>query len=174
MRLHKLVHALTDGGIVTSKLIMASALLALGTPLAAQAPAASTNITRAQVVSELNAAFARVDTNKDGVISVAEANAAQARVAAQAAAEVEKNVEAQFAQLDKDKNGQLSLAEFKAGAPVPKMVPGDQLVKLLDTNKDGKVSAAEFQAQRLRQFDALDTNHDGIVTLQERQAAGAH
>ena len=156
---------------MTKEFVIASALLVLASPATAQAPAASTNITRAQVVSELNAAFGRVDANKDGVITLAEATAAQQRVAAETAAEIAKSAETQFAQLDKDKNGQLSLAEFKAGAPKPRMTSADQLLKLLDANKDGKVSSTEFQAQRLGQFDRVDTNHDGIVTPLERQAA---
>ena len=64
---------------MTRQFIIASVLAAVAAPAAAQAPA---NITRAQVVSDLSAAFGRVDTNKDGFISLAEANAAQQRVAA--------------------------------------------------------------------------------------------
>jgi Ca2+-binding EF-hand superfamily protein len=154
-------------------MMIGTALLALATPAFAQAPAApaNANITRAQVVAELNAAFGRVDTNKDGVITVAEANAAQQRVAAERAKEIEQGVAAQFAKLDKDKNGQLSLAEFKAGSPPVRLAGGEQVLNLLDTNKDGKVTSAEFQAQRLRAFDSVDTNHDGTVTQLERQAA---
>lgn len=154
-------------------IIIGSACLALTAPAFAQAQsnARSANITRAELLAELNAAFARVDANKDGTISLAEANSAQQRVAAERAAEIAKTAAAQFAQLDTDKNGQLSLAEFKAGAPPVRVATGEQILKLLDTNKDGKISAAEFQAQRLHAFDGVDTNHDGIVTPAERQAA---
>ena len=155
---------------MTSKFIIGSALLALATPALAQTQAPA-NITRAQVVSELNAAFGRVDTNKDGFISVAEANAAQQRVGAETAARIAKEAEAQFAQLDVDHNGQLSIAEFKAGAPKPKMLPGTEILKRLDANKDGKISSSEFQAERLGQFDRLDTNHDGTISATEQQAA---
>ena len=146
--------------------------MALAAPALGQAPAARpASITRAQVVGELNAAFGRVDTNKDGSINLAEANAAQQRVGAEAAAQVARNLEAEFAKFDTDKNGQLSLAEFKAAAPKPKMTAGADIVKLLDANKDGKISAAEFQAQRLSQFDRLDINHDGTIDPQEQQGA---
>ena len=158
---------------MTSKFIVGSALLALGAPAVAQAQAPA-NITRAQVVSELNAAFGRVDTNKDGFISVAEADAAQQRVAAETAAKIAKDVEAQFAKLDTDHNGQLSVAEFKAGAPKPHMLPGADILKRLDANKDGKISSSEFQAERLGQFDRLDTNHDGAISVTEQQAARVH
>jgi len=158
------------------RMVMGSALVALAAPALAQAPAAkpqSANVTRAQVVAELNAAFGRVDTNKDGVITVAEANAAQQRVAAERAAEESKILEAQFAKLDTDKNGQISLAELKAAAPPVRTATGQQVLSILDANKDGKVTSAEFQAQRLHAFDSVDTNHDGIVTPVERQAAAA-
>ena len=158
---------------MTKEIIIGSALLALAAPAFAQAQVPG-NITRAQVQTELNAAFGRVDTNKDGVINLAEANAAQQRLLVEQSAQIAKNVEAQFAKLDTDKNGQLSMAEFKAGSPTPKVASGDAILKLLDANKDGKVSAAEFNAQRLAQFDRVDTNRDGIVTQTELQAAAAH
>ena len=51
------------------------------------------------------------------------------------------------------------------------MVPGQEILKRLDSNKDGKISASEFQAERLGQFDRLDTNHDGTISATEQQAA---
>ena len=158
---------------MTRQLIIASALLAIGAPAFAQAPApaAAQNISRTQVVNELNAAFGRVDSNKDGFITTAEANAAQQKVGAERTAEILKDVEAQFRELDTDKNGQLTLSEFRAGAPQPKITPGDQIVKMLDANKDGKISATEVQAERLRAFDRVDATHDGAITVTERQAA---
>ena len=153
---------------MTSKFIIGTALVALASPAFAQAPA---NITRAQVVAELNSAFGRVDTNKDGFISIAEADSAQQRVGAETAAKIAKEVEAQFAKLDVDHNGQLTLAEFRAAAPKPNMLPGADILKRLDANKDGKISATEFQAERLGQFDRLDTNHDGTISVTEQQAA---
>jgi hypothetical protein len=154
--------------------MIGSALIALAAPALAQAPAANAqagNVTRTQIVAELNAAFGRVDTNKDGTITVAEATAAQERVTAERLAEESKFVAARFAKLDTNKNGSLSLAEFKAAAPPIRLPSGQQVVSVLDANKDGMVTAAEFQAQRLRMFDTLDTNHDGTVTQLERQAA---
>ncbi len=155
---------------MTRHLIIASLLAGLAGPAFAQAKAPA-DISRAQVVGELTAAFGRVDTNKDGFISTAEAEAAQQRVGAETAAKIAKDVEAQFAQLDADHNGQLSIAEFKAGAPKPRMLPGAEILKRLDTNHDGKISSAEFQAERLGQFDRLDTNHDGTISATEQQAA---
>jgi len=156
---------------VTSKTIIGTALLALATPALSQAPAAQQNITRAQVQNELTAAFGRVDTNKDGAISVAEANSAQQRTAANAAAEIKKVAQQQFAKLDVDKNGQLSLTEFEAGARKVNVTSGQQIVGVLDAKKDGKVTMNEFQAQRLATFDSIDTNHDGIITPTEGAAA---
>lgn len=137
------------------------------------ATAATGDISRAEVKRELVEAFARADTNKDGSISVAEANAAQQRTADQAAANIAARAQQQFAAIDTDKNGQLSPAEFRAAAGKVNLATGEQIVKLIDTNKDGKVTLAEFEAQRLLQFDRADTNRDGKVTLQERQAATA-
>lgn len=128
-------------------------------------------VTRADLVKELDTSFANIDTNRDGSITTAEADASQQRAAQQAATRSQQVAQQQFNRLDTDRNGQLSLAEFEAGANKPRMVPGQQALNLLDANKDQKVTVAEFRAKRLAQFDALDINRDGTVTPQELQAA---
>lgn len=154
--------------LVAAALAVPSAALAQGQ---AAAPAAAKPVTRAAVVQELDASFARIDTNSDGSISTAEADASQQQASQRLAARIAQQAEQQFAQLDTDKNGQLSLAEFKAAAVKPQVLGGQQVIGLLDSNKDQKVTLAEFRAKRLSQFDALDSNRDGTVTPQEMQAA---
>lgn len=139
----------------------------------AQPAASAKPVARGQLVRELDAAFVRIDSNRDGAILGAEAEAAQQRAEQSAAALSQKRAEQQFAGLDADKNGQLSLAEFKAAAAVPQMARGEAVLGLLDANKDQKVTVEEFRAERLAQFDALDSNRDGMVTAQETQAATA-
>ena len=136
-------------------------------PSAAAAPAP---IARAAVKQELDAAFARIDANRDGTIVQSEAVAAQQRAAQEAAAASQRLAERQFAQLDADKNGYLSVAEFKAGAARPRMAPGQTVLTMLDGNKDNRVTAAEFAARRFAEFDRLDANRDGVISVQEQQA----
>ena len=156
--------------LAAAALLVPAAALAQAQPAQQPAPAAKP-VTRADVVKELDAAFARIDTNRDGAILKAEADAAQQRAAQQGAATSQRVAEQQFAQLDSDKNGQLSLVEFKAAAVRPRIVPGQQAINVLDANKDQKVTLAEFRARRLAQFDTLDADRDGIVVPQEVQAA---
>jgi hypothetical protein len=128
-------------------------------------------ITRAQFLNQLNSAFAAIDTNHDGLLSLAEVQAGQARDLQKAQAAARAKLDAEFRQLDTNHDGQLSLQEFEAIATVHANSTPQQILQQFDANHDGKVSAAEFNAPRLRQFDAADTNHDGVVTPAEAAAA---
>jgi Ca2+-binding EF-hand superfamily protein len=135
----------------------------------AQAPR---QMTRADFTKTLDARFAEMDTNKDGVLSREEIVAAQTRSLQQAAAVQQQRLEAEFKRLDTNNDGQLSIEEFKAAAPpVRPAQTVEQMLAQLDTNKDGRISAQEFRAAPLANFDRLDTNNDGVVSAQELQAA---
>src|SRR5256885_8629802 len=141
----------------------------------AAAPAQQAAPTRAGLIRGLDAAFKTIDTNGDGVVSAAEAQAAEGKVQQQRLAAIRGRVEAEFTKLDTNKDGQLSKIEFMAAAPTAPSTPpnGAAIVAQLDKNKDGKISADEYRAPRLAMFDRLDTNHDGTISATERQAAAA-
>jgi Ca2+-binding EF-hand superfamily protein len=152
-------------------LILTSAAVILAVPASAQQRQQPQPISRTQFVSQLNTAFATMDTNHDGSLSLAEVQAGQQRDLAKVQAAARAKLEAQFRQLDTNHDSQLSLQEFEAVATVRANSTPQQILQQFDTNHDGKVSAAEFNAPRLRQFEAADTNHDGTVTPAEAAAA---
>jgi EF-hand domain pair/EF hand len=109
-----------------------------------------------------NAAFDRIDTNKNGSISRDEfAKAHEQRM--------ERRVEIR----EQRKEG------AKDGKQVRKQVMsmhgpggfGGHMIAMADTNKDGKVTLPEAEALALQHFDQMDANHDGQVTPEERRAA---
>lgn len=154
----------------------AAALLVAISPAIASAqstpaPAGGQPLTRSQLSTQLDANFAKLDTNGDKALNKSEIEVVQGRSIAQAQTILTKRMEEEFAKLDSDKNGQLSLNEFKAAAPSPKATPAEDMLKELDSNKDGKVSAEEYRSLPLSNFDRLDSNKDGTISQQERQAA---
>lgn len=150
-------------------------LLIIGLIAAAATPAAAQQkpVSRAEWAKTVDAHFAQLDANHDGVVTKAELASEQQRELAQAKAAIEQQMRARFNQLDTNKDGQLSFQEFLAMAPALKATESpDQILQRLDTNHDGKITAAEFRAPELAKFDKADTNHDGIVTPAEAEAAG--
>ncbi|KEZ78935.1 EF-hand domain-containing protein [Salinisphaera hydrothermalis] len=107
------------------------------------------------------------DTNQDGKISRAEANAAQDRA---------------FTKLDTNGDGTVDEKEFDAGQPG---LPADateqdkqrrhQVIaswfKHMDANGDGKISRSEYRKALQPYFDRLDTNGDGYISKDELRAA---
>jgi Ca2+-binding EF-hand superfamily protein len=134
----------------------------------AQDPSAP--LARATVEAQVKANFQQVDTNHDGFVSRAEADAARntAMIA---------QFNAAFNAMDSNKDGNLSRAEFVAAnqkamaAAMQKQGVADRAFAGSDLNHDGRISLAEALAKPLKEFDAVDANHDGILTLAERQAA---
>jgi Ca2+-binding EF-hand superfamily protein len=100
--------------------------------------------------SRAQAAFDRIDTNKDGFIDRTEMRASRAAL---------------FDRLDTNKDGQLTAEEMRAGRPSRGqraantqrtisrddfIARADQSLARRDTDKDGKLSFAEFSARRTR------------------------
>ena len=144
-------------------------LIAAAVPAAAQ----QKSVSRADWIKTVDAHFAQLDANHDGILTKAELAAEQQRELAQAKAAVEQQMRTRFNQLDTNKDGQLSFQEFLAMAPALKATESpDQLLQRLDANHDGKVTTAEFRGPEIAKFDKADANHDGVVTPAEAQAAG--
>ena len=65
----------------------------------AQAPAAQRTPTRADVIRNIDARFAAVDTNKDGSLSAAEVGVAQTRALQAAGVQQQQRIDAEFKRL---------------------------------------------------------------------------
>ena len=104
--------------------------------------------------------MAAMDTNGDGAISKAEADAHRA---------------AMFATIDANNDGSVTPAEMQAhhDAKRAEMRAKRQarMMSKLDTNGDGLISAAEFSAAPTPGFDKLDTDKDGVISQAEMTAA---
>jgi len=131
--------------------------------------------TRAEVANHVNTMFARLDTNRDGFLIKAEADAARANFRqswgqrGQQGAKPggrQANGGAAFDRLDSNHDGAITRPEFDAKHA--------QRVARRDVNGDGRPDARA--GRRMggcmgglggRMFDMADANRDGRVTLQE-------
>lgn len=164
----------------------ALALLAAGVALAQSGEGRlgrDADVTRAQLVAELDARFAKLDANGDGNISAAEQKAAR-----------EARFAERFKRMDLDGNGSITLAEMQAaherrgdrgeaGAEHRGRHGGRRHFGgwggwgggrgNADANGDGLTSKAEFQTMALQHFDRSDADRNGVLTAAERQQARA-
>lgn len=151
-----------------------AALAAAAAAQQAPAPAATQAPTRVSILQTADGNFQRMDANKDGVLTKAEIDAAEARQRQTATQNLENAVRQRFNKLDTDKNGSVSYAEFRAGAPTirtPAAPASTTLLQNRDGNKDGRITAAEFRAPIMVMVDRIDTNKDGILSPAETAAA---
>ena len=91
------------------------------------------------------AAFAEVDTNKDGQIDIEEFHMRLVEI---------------FYNADTNKDGVLSVDEYGR-------LPFSGAFKAADANGDGRISLPEFVTIRFRQFEEADTNHDYQLSVDE-------
>ena len=101
----------------------------------------------------LAARFAKLDENKDGKLSGAEA---------MLPAPI-------FRKLDTNADAALSLAEFQA-RPDERADHREVELSLADENHDGKVTREEAAKASKRRFDRVDADHDGVITRAELDA----
>ena len=180
-------------------LIGGAALLASAAAIAQVAPAPAPQAkaakvhTRAEVQGKVAEHFARIDTNRDGAVTKAEADAARTALRARFAERREERREQAFDRLDANRDSAISRAEWDAhqaqrqqriasrdrggdgrrdgrgfhGGGMHSL--GGHMFEMADANKDGRVTLQEAQAAALRHFDMADTNHDGQITPDERQ-----
>lgn len=127
-------------------------------------------VTRADFISQMDAEFARLDQDANGVVLPEEIVATQRRAAE---AEALRQNQAVFARLDRDGDGALSATEFAALAN-PDAIPADAapLMGKFDTDRDGAITLVEYRIATQANFDRIDTDRDGVVTPLEMQAAG--
>ncbi len=112
----------------------------------------------AMVMGDPNAAFDRLDVNKDSYISRDEFTKAREQ-------RVERRIEKREARKNSPKEGQ------DVRRHVMRMHgPSGGMLAMADTNKDGQVTQAEAEALALQHFDQMDSNRDGQITPEERRA----
>merc|ERR1712209_243940 len=142
--------------------------------------------------TEIEAAFRRFDTNKDGAISFQEMKNG---LSSCAISFTEQEVEICFAVADKDGDGEVSLSEFvdllststsSGDGPMAKFLKYciGQAFRIIDADQDGTISftelsislrAAGFSDQEIQTVFALaDHDRDGEVSLQELQSSLSH
>lgn len=146
---------------------------------------------RAEVETRIASHFAKVDTNSDGVITKAEADAAHAAmrssIGERRAERGEARADKRFDRIDTNDDGSISRQEFDAGHAGGAHMAGHgagrgmamggihgRMFEMADANKDGRVTLEEAQAAALRHFDMVDTNRDGQISREERQQMRQH
>ena len=167
-------------------------------PQAPRHPMAAKVQTRAEVQAKVAEHFAKVDTNRDGVITKAEADAAaqafRGKWSERAKDRRDDRGDRMFERLDSNRDGAVSRAEWDAGQAhrEQRIASHDRdgdgrrdghtqdgkhgmsglsghMFEMADANKDGRVTLQEAQAAALRHFDMADANHDGQITPDERR-----
>ncbi len=119
---------------------------------------------QAQAMRDPNAAFDRLDANRDGAISRAEfAQGREVRMERRIVA----NAPGQAGAMERPNRRGMRAMRGGGG------MMGGAMLKMADSNRDGRVSLAEATAGALQQFDRMDSNRDGRVTPDERAAGRA-
>lgn len=151
-------------------------------------------ISRADVEKMVKEHFTKVDSDGDGYIMKAEADAARAKMTKDMRDE-------HFKKMDANGDGSISRAEFDAQHSEPMAMShekheeapagmamkhdashrsgmgmmmrhhGGGMFERADADKDGRVSLAEALAKPLAHFDKVDSNKDGTISPEERKAA---
>ena len=172
-----------------------AAVPAISQPAAPPTAPVAAPQSRAQVVDHVRAMFARLDGNRDGVLTKAEAQAGRAmhgRRAGQNAvrqrdpARVAQRQAQAFDRFDANRDGAISRAEWNAmsaqrqqrrfakgdKARGPRMTRrglGGRMFDVADVNRDGRVTIVEAQNAALQRFDRMDVNRDGQISPEERR-----
>lgn len=100
-------------------------------------------------------AFDRMDSDKDGALSVEEFVAGDRR----------------FARFDLDADGTVSEEEIDAAIAERMRQVKESMLARLDGDGDRSVSRAEYDEQRRKRFSRMDANGDGRIERDEASAA---
>ena len=120
-------------------------------------------ITKAEAKNFADARFSKMDANKDGAITKAEAK----KFHEERRAEHQKK-RAEHQKKRGDKEGKKE-CDGKKGMKHAKN--GGRFFKKADSNNDGKVTRAEAASMEENRFARLDANKDGVITQAEAKAA---
>ena len=150
-------------------------------------------LTRAEVEANVAQRFAKLDANKDGKVDEGD-RAAHRKAKADAmftAADTDRNGSISRAEFDaaqaarqaKRAERRAAMAERRSGSEhggghhgkrgKRGHGGGERLLAMVDTNGDKAVTAAEMRTAALARFDRIDANKDGQVTAEERSAMRA-
>ena len=127
-------------------------------------------MTRAQVLARVQKHFAIVDTNRDGIITEAEMDAAKQTMRAKMGDKLDANNDGSVSKGDFDDAHQ-GVQGRHAGMRGMHAGMGGRMFGMADSNKDGQITLAEATAAATAHFDRADANHDGILTPDEMRAA---
>jgi Ca2+-binding EF-hand superfamily protein len=173
------------------KLLVGIAALAVVTPalaqVAQQAPRASKVHPRAEVQAKIAEHFARLDTDRDGFVTKAEAEAIRTQFKEKRQQRTGERREKAFDKLDSNNDGAVSKSEWDAKTAQREQRDGGhrghgamramrgmggfggRMFDMADADRDGRVSLQEAQAAALKHFDMGDTNRDGQITPDEHR-----
>jgi Ca2+-binding EF-hand superfamily protein len=142
-------------------------------------------LSREELPAEFRHNFDKLDTNKDGKISLEELKKGYAYLhrhrrpsdfvhvlvemsdVDEGCAEELQIVYDYLRHLDKNKDGKIDAEELKAAREELVKQRVDRIFERLDTNKDGKISLEEARGAVKRHFKELDTNKDGFIDREE-------
>lgn len=110
---------------------------------------------------KIEAKFAALDNNNDGVVTLAEMLSGKKG----------RRAEARFNQIDSNSDGKVTLTELSAAAAGRSAQRSEKMWARLDSNQDGVVSQAEF-IEHNTLFNRVDRDSDGIITAEELKQHG--
>lgn len=131
----------------TASLVAGAALFALAAPAIAG---------KGDMMGHHKARLEAVDTDGNGKISKAEADAARDK---------------HFGEADADGNGSVSYEEFQAMSEKHHKMMVKHKFERADENDDGVLTADELGGRLTDHFERMDTNGDGEISEKERKAA---